>query len=624
MHNYKDAYESSLKYFNGDELAAGVFIDKYALKNGECFYELNPADMHKRLAQELSRIENKYFNPLSEEEILSLLQSWTVVPQGSPMSGIGNNLSLQSISNCFVIDPAEDSYGGIFRADQEQTQIMKCRGGVGHDISSIRPKGLPTLNAAKTTDGIAIFMDHFSNTTREVGQSGRRGTLTLSISVHHPEIETFINIKRDKRRVVGANTSIRVSDTFMQAVKEDLKYEQYWPLDPNLPKLISKTVSARKIWNDIVHAVWESAEHGILFWDTIIKENPADCYSDLGYGTSSTNPCGELPLNPYDNCQLLLLNYTKFVENPFTVNATIDYTYLYETAYKAQRLMDDMVDLELEAIDKIIDKINSDTEKDEIKLTELNLWKKIRNVTFQARRTGLGHTGLGDMIAMLNIKYGSQRSISITHNVQKTVAEASYHSSIHMAEERGAFPIWSYEREKDNPFINRVIDSISLKFVEDKWKKYGRRNIANLIVSPAGSMSILTQTTSGCEPAFMLSYRRRKKIESNNVNMKVDFIDQSGDQWHEYDVYHHGHIEWAQKNGKDPMFNISESPYFQSTAMDIDWKKKVDLQAALQMWIDHSVSNTINIPNDVTEDTVGEIYMRGWELKCKGITAYRD
>ena len=792
IYTYSQVREAAIKYFKGDELAGEVFAGKYALQDllGN-YFELTPEDMHRRLAREFARIESKYANPMSEDEIFSLFSDWSVVPQGSPMSGIGNPFQIQSVSNCFVIEPPQDSYGGIFRADQEQAQIMKRRGGVGLDISNIRPKGLTAANAARTTDGIAVFMDRFSNTTREVAQNGRRGALMISISVHHPEIETFINIKRDKKRVTGANISIRVTDEFMNAVKISSDYHQRWPVDSEHPT-INRKESAEKIWNMIMEAAWESAEPGVLFWDTIIRESPADCYSSLGYRTSSTNPCvigssliavadvrnavridvlasenkdvpvysvnkygkteikmgrnprktgdkkevwkltlddgsfviatpdhrillknleykklrdlvegdsmvpfnssdlsgvrfvldnsynnvtdrlvksveffgfedvfnitvddnhnynvitsnsddnfvtssgicvkncGELPLPPYDSCRLLLLNLFKFVAFPFTKDAFFDYARFKDVSIKAQRLMDDMIDLEIEMVDKIISKIESDPEPDAVKRIELDLWLRIRKVASDARRTGLGITALGDALAALGVKYGSDDSIKYTDVIYKTLAQASYTSSVTMAKERGAFPIWNYNIEKDNPFINRVMDSLGRAFGEDvfeDWKKYGRRNIANLTTSPAGSVSVETQTTSGCEPAFLIDYLRRKKINPSDKQARVDFVDPSGDKWQQYKVYHPGHKMWAEVNGKDPEADLKESPYFGSTTADIDWVKKVDLQAAAQKWVDHSISNTTNIPNDATVETVKKIYMRGWESGCKGLTIYRD
>lgn len=936
-YTYKQVRDSSVEYFEGDELAGEVFPGKYALQNleGE-YFELTPSDMHRRLAREFARIESRYPNPMLEDEIFDMFKTWSVVPQGSPMSGIGNPFQVQSISNCFVIDPPEDSYGGILRADQEQAQIMKRRGGVGHDISKIRPKGLVAANAARTTDGIAVFMDRFSNTTREVAQNGRRGALMISISVHHPEIETFINIKKDKKRVTGANISVRISDEFMIAVKSDSEYEQRWPVDSSSPSIIKKE-KARKIWDMMMQAAWESAEPGVLFWDNIINNSPADCYASLGYKTSSTNPCivgktliatadgrnavtieqlckegkdipvystnvetgrveikmgrnprmtktgadvwkltlddgsflmatpdhrimlrdrtyiqlkdlkpgmsifpfnsfnsngyrqvcqtgaeigtnlrrnrrqyrliheffngetdsktfaihhkdcnsendsienlqvmsheehielhsknmmgdknpyhkmseqwksnfathkgdkngrylghsneellnhgrkvfiengsiskrmwqkyaaennlprfvgtdcrfgswnnfknqvssnhkvssveffghedvynitvddnhnyhvitsleenavissgicvkncGELPLSPYDSCRLLLMNLMKFVQNAYTEDAEFDLERFYEYSKKAQRLIDDMIDLELEMVDKIISKINSDSEPDHVKRTELELWTKIRLATSNARRTGLGITALGDVLAALGVKYGSDESIAITEEIYKNLALASYESSIIMAKERGAFPIWNLELEKNHTFINQVIDAFpdsKRDLLKAMWIKYGRRNIANLTTSPAGTVSVETQTTSGGEPAFLVGYKRRKKINNSDKLARVDFVDESGDRWQEYMVFHHGHQKWAKINGKDPELDMKQSPYYGSTSADIDWIRKIKLQAAAQKWVDHAISNTTNIPKDTSVETVSEIYMTGWESGCKGVTIYRD
>lgn len=616
----QEVLNASLIYFKQDELAASTFTDKYALQNDGIFYELTPVDTHKRLAKEFARIEQKYPNPLSEETIFNLFQDWTIIPQGSPMSGIGNPFQLQSISNCFVIEPAQDSYGGIFRADQEQAQIMKRRGGVGHDISNIRPKGVSTSNAAKTTDGIAVFMDRFSNTTREVAQNGRRGALMLSISVHHPEVETFINIKRDKSRVTGANISVRVSDAFMQAVNDNTTYVQQWPVDSDSPSII-KEVSAKEIWDQMMLAAWESAEPGVLFWDTIITNSPADCYADVGYRTSSTNPCGELPLCPLDSCRLLLQNLSKFVVNPYASNAYFDFDRFKQVSLIAQRLMDDMIDLEIEMVNKIIRKIEQDPERDEVKAIELNLWKNILKTTSNGRRTGLGETGLGDTLAALGIKYGSEESVTMTEKIHKVLAIQSYTSSVIMAKERGHFHVFSLEKEKHHPFVSKVIAECSSE-IQKMYKKYGRRNIANLTIAPAGSMSIMCQTTSGCEPAFRLNYTRRKK--NMNTLDKADFVDAQGDRWTEFEVFHHGHLEWARINNKDTQKDLPNSPYYGATANDINWLKKVEIQAAAQRWVDHSISNTTNVPSDTTVDTVKEIYMKGWKEGCKGITIYRD
>lgn len=626
MYTYDQVRSASLEYFDGDELAAEVFASKYALQDLQGnFYELTPEDMHRRLAREFARIESKYPNPLSEDEIFGYLADWTIVPQGGPMSGIGNPFQIQSLSNCFVIQPSSDSYGGICRTDEEQVQIMKRRGGVGHDISAIRPKGMPAANAARTTDGIGVFMQRFSNTTREVAQGGRRGALMLSISCHHPEVDTFIDIKKDRKKVTGANVSVRVTDEFMHAAMSGTDYEQRWPVDSVSP-VVKRSVPAKEVWSKLMQAAWDCAEPGVLFWDTIIRESPADCYADEGYRTSSTNPCGELPLNPYDSCRLILMNLFKFVEDPFGENPFFDFKEFKRNAYVAQRLMDDLVDLELEMIDKIIDKIRRDPEDDSEKLRELDLWNKIKLTTSNARRTGLGITALGDALAARGIRYGSDDSIEFTEEIYKDLAIASYVSSITMAKERGSFPIWNLEKEKDHPFINRVLDAAAPlnTGIKQTYKLFGRRNIANLTTSPAGTVSVETQTTSGGEPAIYLRYTRRKKITSSDLNARVDFVDELGDRWQEYEVFHHGHLLWAEINGKDPIKDEKESPYYGCTATQIDWVSKIRMQAAAQRWVDHSISNTTNLPKDATVDDVRKVYETGWALGCKGVTVYRE
>lgn len=625
-YTYEQVREASVRYFGGDELAGEVFAGKYALQDLEgTFYELTPDDMHRRLAREFHRMEAKYPNPISEDDIFDLFKDWKIVPQGSPMSGIGNPFQVQSISNCFVIDSPEDSYGGICRADEEQAQIMKRRGGVGHDISCIRPKGKPAANAARTTDGIGVFMDRFSNTTREVGQNGRRGALMLSISINHPEVETFINIKRDRKRVTGANVSTRVTDEFMQAVKSGGSYFQRWPVDSKTPTYAFEA-DAGKIWKQMMEAAHDCAEPGVLFWDTIIRESPADCYADVGFKTLSTNPCGELPLPSGDSCRLMLMNLMKYVINPFTANASFDFDRFALDSRKGQRLMDDLVDLEMEMIDRIIEKVKADKEPENIKRRELELWKKIKKVTGDGRRTGLGITALGDTIAAMGLKYGSPSSIVLTDAIYKALATSSYQESVVMAEERGSFPVWDWEKEKSHGFVNRVMDEVGLKDPEtyEKWAVVGRRNIANLTTSPAGTVSIETQTTSGGEPAIYLSYKRRRKINPGDKMSRVDFIDPSGDRWQEYPVFHHGHMKWAEVNGKDPIKDEKDSPYYGCTATEIDWIRKIEMQAAAQKWVDHSISNTTNVPKDTTVETVSEIYMKAWELGCKGVTIYRE
>jgi ribonucleoside-diphosphate reductase alpha chain len=614
---YENALENSKSYFNGDDLAAKVFIDKYALRNenGDLL-ESNPDDLHRRMAKEFARIESNYPNPISEEEIYNQFKNFKkIIPQGSPMSAIGNPYQIQSASNCFVIPSPKDSYGGILFSDQEQAQIMKRRGGVGFDISNIRPKGVNTKNAAKTTDGIAIFMDRFSNTCREVAQNGRRGALMLTISCHHPEIQTFINIKKDKKRVTGANISIRLTDEFMKAVKSDTEVELRWPVDSKKPK-VSKLVKAKEIWNEIISAAWESAEPGLLFWDNVIKNGPADIYED--YKSVSTNPCGEITLSPYDSCRLMVVNLLSFVKNPFSENAKFDYQEFSKTVQIAQRLMDDMIDIELEQIDKILKKINSDPEDASIKKIEIDLWNNIRKACVNGRRTGLGITALGDAIAALGVRYGSSESINITDSIYKSLAINSEKSSCKMAGERGAFPIFDKKLEKGHPFITRLLNQD--KELAELYEKNGRRNISTTTTAPVGSVSMLTQTTSGIEPAFLLAYTRRKKLLSTDTS-KPDFVDAMGDRWKEFKVYHHGFKQWMDVSGKS---KIEDSPYYKATSSEIDWSASVDIQAVAQKWVSHSISKTCNLPNSATKELVEEVYMKAWEAGCKGFTVYRD
>jgi ribonucleoside-diphosphate reductase alpha chain len=627
MYTYTQVYEASIKYFDGDEFAAKVFVDKYAMqnKNGE-YLELTPEDMHHRLAREFARIENKYINPLSEDLIFSLLKKFKyIVPQGSPMSAIGNDYYLQSLSNCFVIQGVYshelDSYGGILLADQELAQLMKRRGGVGLDISGIRPKGMFTNNAARTTDGIAVFMERFSNTCREVAQNGRRGAEMQTISVNHPEIETFINIKRDLKKVTGSNISIRLNNEFMKAVKYDEEYVLRWPVTASIEDAkFTKKVRAKDIWNQIIDSAWESAEPGLLFWDHVKENTPSDIYSDKGYESISTNPCGEIVLSKNDACRLLVLNLASYVKNPFTDNAEFDFKLFHEHAIIAQRLMDDIVDLEIEKIDKIISKIENDPEQMEVKLIELNLWKKIREANINGRRTGLGITALGDCLAMLNIKYGSKESIDKTEKIYRALAIAAHTSSCILAKERGAFPIFSYEKEKDHKYLNSIMNNCG-EDVRLMWKKTGRRNIALTTTAPTGSVSVMTQTTSGIEPVYLLYYKRRKKINPSDKEARVDFIDQMGDKWQEFIIYHHGLKRWMEITGET---NIEKSPYWGATSNDIDWVASVEIQAAAQKYIDHSISKTCNLPKDVTKEVVAQVYMKAWELGCKGFTVYRD
>lgn len=620
MVSYEEAYNASLEYFSGDDLAAKTFVDKYALRdNTGDIKEPTPDATHRRLAKEFARIEKKYENPMSEEEIYLLLKNFKyIVPQGSPMAGIGNPYQVVSISNCFVIESPLDSYGGILKADQEQIHIMKRRGGVGFDISNIRPRGIPTRNAAQTTDGIGVFMERFSNSCREVAQGGRRGALLLSISCHHPEIRTFIHIKEDLKKVTGANISIRISDEFMEAVKSNGKVNLRWPVEGATPT-ISEDVPARELWDEITAAAWKSAEPGLLFWDNALKYTPAQVYKDLGYNHTSTNPCGEIILSPKDSCRLLLLNLTGFVNDRFTKKAEFDFEKFFDITMKAQRLMDDIVDLELECIDKIIAKVKADPEPDNVKKVELDLWKGIKEACANGRRTGLGITGLGDCLAYLGIRYGSKQSVDKVSEIYKTLACASYRSSCIMAKERGAFPVFDAKLEKDHPFLERIWEADPE--THKLYKKFGRRNIANTTTAPAGSMSILTKTTSGIEPVFLVHYKRRKKINPNDKSTAVDFVDALGDRWQEFDVYHPGAKLWMQETGET---DLTKSPYHKASSADVDWEVSVDLQAAAQYWVCHSISKTCNVPNDTSVDIVKKIYMRAWEKGCKGFTVYRD
>jgi len=644
---YNEAYEASLKYFNDDELAASVFVSKYALRDSEGnILEKTPTDMHLRLAREFARIEAKYPNPLSEKEIFCLLADvdhidiseravmtleqlasasrgvGAVVPQGSPMSAMGNPYKLQSLSNCFVIASPQDSYGGILFADQEQAQIMKRRGGVGFDVSTIRPKGMLTANAAGTTDGIGVFMERFSNTCREVAQGGRRGALMLTISVMHPEVETFINIKRDLKKVTGANISVRLTDEFMNAVKADSDFTLRWPVESSVEEAkVTKVVKAREIWSQIIDAAWTSAEPGLLFWDTVKKMTPTEAYASKGYANVSTNPCAELILSPYDSCRLLLVNLTKFVKDAYLPTASFDFDRFKKVSAKAQKLMDDLVDLEIEAVDAILAKIEADPESPDVKLSEVNLWKKIRTAASGARRTGLGITGIGDALASINVVYGTPESVSKTEEIYKTLALSAYRSSVDMAKDRGSFPVYDWQLENDSPFLQRLMEADKGLFVD--WMKHGRRNIALLTTAPAGSVSCLTQTTSGIEPAYLLSYTRRKKINPNDTASRVDFVDQLGDKWQEYKVYHHGFKRWMDATGKTDE-QIAESPYWKATSNDVDWTMSVKLQAAAQKWVCHAISKTCNLPNDVTREVVADVYMTAWEAGCKGFTVYRD
>ena len=633
-YSYEQAYEATLKYFDGDELAARVWASKYALKDSYGnLYELTPDDMHLRIAREIARIEKKYQNPMSEEAIYDLIKKFKyIVPQGSPMSGIGNEFQVGSLSNCFVIglDGTPDSYGGIIKIDEEQVQLMKRRGGVGHDLSHIRPKGSPVKNSALTSTGLVPFMERYSNSTREVAQDGRRGALMLSVSIKHPDSEAFIDAKMTEGKITGANVSVRIDDEFMNAAISGNTYEQKYPIDSTAP-LYKKEVDASAIWGKIIHNAWKSAEPGVLFWDTIIRESVPDCYADLGFKTISTNPCGEIPLCPYDSCRLLAINLYSYVVNPFTKDAYFDYDLFKSHVASAQRIMDDIIDLEMEKIDKIIAKISCDPETSEVKNTELHLWEKIRAKTLKGRRTGVGTTAEGDMIAAMGLTYGTEDATNFSVNIHKTLAVAAYGSSVILAKERGAFEIFDAEREKNNPFINRIKDA-DPSLYEDMLK-YGRRNIACLTIAPTGTTSLMTQTTSGIEPVFLPVYKRRRKINPNDPDVRVDFTDESGDSFEEYIVYHPKFTTWMKVNGIEVKSDytqeeldeiLKQSPYYKATSNDVDWLAKVRMQGGVQKWVDHSISVTINLPADVSESLVNELYIEAWKSGCKGCTVYRD
>ncbi len=626
--------EASFEFFKGDDLAARVWSNKYALKDSyNNVYELTPDDMHRRLAREISRIEKNYPNPLTEDELFELFRNFKyIVPQGSPMTGIGNEHQVASLSNCFVIgfDGDSDSYGAIIKIDEEQVQLMKRRGGVGHDLSHIRPQGSPVKNSALTSTGIVPFMERYSNSTREVAQDGRRGALMLSVSIKHPDSESFIDAKMESGKVTGANVSVKIDDNFMKAVMTNKPYTQQYPIGSDTP-WFTKEVDASVIWKKIVHNAWKSAEPGILFWDTIIRESVPDCYADLGYKTVSTNPCGEIPLCPYDSCRLLAINLYSYVNNPFTKDAAFDFELFATHVALAQRIMDDIIDLEMEKIDAIIKKIDSDPEDDDIKLTEYQLWEKIKTKTTQGRRTGVGTTGEGDMLAALGFRYGTDAATDFSEQVHKAVALAAYRSSVIMAKERGAFDVYDAKREENNPFIKRLADADPALYKD--MVKYGRRNIACLTIAPTGTTSIMTQTTSGVEPVFMPVYTRRRKVNPNDKNVRVDFIDENGDNWEEYVVFHHKFVTWMEANGHPTAKHytqdeveklVQESPYYKATANDVDWLKKVQIQGRIQKWVDHSISVTINLPNNVDEELVGKLYEEAWRVGCKGVTVYRD
>lgn len=633
-YTYNEAFEASKKYFEGDELAARVWATKYALKDSQGnYFELTPDDMHRRIAREIARIERKYKNPMDEQLLFDLMNHFRyLVPQGSPMAGIGNNLQVGSLSNCFVIGlkGEPDSYGGIIKIDEEQVQLMKRRGGVGHDLSHLRPKGAEVKNSALTSTGLVPFMERYSNSTREVAQDGRRGALMLTVSVKHPDSEAFVDAKMTEGKITGANVSLKIDDAFMQAAIEGKEYTQQYPIHAEKPKYTQK-INATTFWNKIIHNAWQSAEPGVLFWDTIIRESLPDCYADLGFKTVSTNPCGEIPLCPYDSCRLLAINLYSYVENPFTANAKFNFSKFKEHVMCAQRMMDDIIDLEMEKIETIIAKIEADPETDEVKATELNLWKKIKDKTSQGRRTGVGTTAEGDMIAAMGLTYGTEEATKFSAEVHKTLALAAYRSSVMLASERGAFPVFDYKRETNNPFMNRLKEADPELY--ELMVKYGRRNIACLTIAPTGTTSILTQTTSGIEPVFLPVYKRRRKVNANDKEVRVDFVDESGDAFEEYVVYHPKFITWMNINGIEVKDNytqeqideiVAKSPYYKATSNDVDWLNKVKMQGAVQKWVDHSISVTINLPNDVSEDMVNKLYVEAWKSGCKGCTVYRD
>lgn len=633
-YTYDEAFRASLEYFDGDELAARVWVNKYALKDSfGNIYEQSPRDMHHRIAAEIARIEQKYPNPLTEDEVFSLLDHFRyLVPAGSPMTGIGNDFQIASLSNCFVIgiDGNADSYGAILKLDEEQVQLMKRRGGVGHDLSGIRPKGSPVKNSALTSTGIVPFMERYSNSTREVAQDGRRGALMLSISVRHPEAEDFIDAKMTEGKITGANVSVKLDDEFMRCATEGRPYHQQFPIDADKP-FVEKDIDAAALWRKIVHNAWKSAEPGVLFWDTILRESIPDCYADLGFRTVSTNPCGEIPLCPYDSCRLLAVNLYSYVEHPFTPQAEFNFELFKQHVAMAQRLMDDIIDLEQEKIDRIIKKIQSDPQSEEVKHTELHLWEKIKYKTAQGRRTGVGITAEGDMIAALGLRYGTEEATDMAVKVQRTLALSAYRSSVKMAKERGAFPVYDTAREAKNPFILRIREYDAELYAE--MQQYGRRNIACLTIAPTGTTSLMTQTTSGIEPVFMPVYKRRRKVNPNDPQVHVDFVDETGDSFEEFIVYHPKFLTWMKVQGLDTEKRYTQeevdelvacSPYYKATANDVDWLMKVRMQGAIQKWVDHSISVTVNLPNQVDEELVNRLYVEAWRSGCKGCTIYRD
>ncbi|MDM8253810.1 adenosylcobalamin-dependent ribonucleoside-diphosphate reductase [Phocaeicola barnesiae] len=633
-YSYDEAFNASLQYFNGDELAARVWVNKYAVKDSfGNIYEKSPEDMHWRIANEVARIEAKYPNGLKAEELFNLFDHFKyIIPQGSPMTGIGNDFQVASLSNCFVIglDGSADSYGAIIRIDEEQVQLMKRRGGVGHDLSHIRPKGSPVKNSALTSTGLVPFMERYSNSTREVAQDGRRGALMLTVSIKHPDSESFIDAKMTEGKVTGANVSVKLDDAFMQAAVDNQTYTQQFPIDSDHPA-VTKEINAAALWKKIVHNAWKSAEPGVLFWDTILRESVPDCYADLGFRTVSTNPCGEIPLCPYDSCRLLAINLYSYVVNPFTPEAYFDFDLFKKHVALAQRIMDDIIDLELEKIEKIMEKIDSDPESIEVKGAERHLWEKIYRKSGMGRRTGVGITGEGDMLAAMGLRYGTEEASNFSEKVHKTIALAAYRSSINMAKERGAFEIYDTKREKNNPFINRLKEADPELYEE--MVKYGRRNIACLTIAPTGTTSLMTQTTSGIEPVFMPVYKRRRKVNPNDANVHIDFIDETGDAFEEYIVFHHKFLTWMKINGYDPDKRytqeeidelVAKSPYYKATSNDVDWLMKVKMQGRIQKWVDHSISVTINLPNNVDEELVNRLYVEAWRSGCKGCTVYRD
>ena len=633
-YTYEEAFNASMQYFEGDELAARVWVNKYAMKDSfGRIYEKSPEDMHWRIANEIARIEKKYKNPMTAEEIFQLLDHFRyIVPAGSPMTGIGNNYQIASLSNCFVIglDGDADSYGAILRIDEEQVQLMKRRGGVGHDLSHVRPKGTPVNNSALTSTGLVPFMERYSNSTREVAQDGRRGALMLSVSIKHPDSEAFIDAKMTEGRVTGANVSVKIDDEFMQCAIDDKPYTQQFPINSDDPD-VSKEISAKELWEKIVHNAWKSAEPGVLFWDTILRESIPDCYADLGFRTVSTNPCGEIPLCPYDSCRLLSINLYSYVVNPFTKDAYFDYELFKKHVTYAQRLMDDIVDLELEKIDLIMEKIDSDPQSQEVKGAEYHLWEKIKRKSSMGRRTGVGITAEGDMIAAMGLRYGTQEATNFSVEVHKNLALTAYRASVEMAKERGAFEIYDSKREAQNPFILRIKEADAQLYKD--MQRYGRRNIACLTIAPTGTTSLMTETTSGIEPVFMPVYKRRRKVNPNDTNVHVDFVDEVGDAFEEYIVYHPKFLKWMQVNGIDSNQRytqeeidklVERSPYYKATANDVDWLMKVKMQGAIQKWVDHSISVTVNLPNDVDEALVNRLYVEAWRSGCKGCTIYRD